>query len=280
MPPVRTPPFCSGVNGSTSARPLVGAAASAGGATSVSTWGSGNSAAILSDGTTAADGAAAKASAVITVADLAAAATKASAGGGANVTADGVIVAGAHLGIASDSEGEAAGRAVAAAGNCGAFGSVLSPCSPATTEAGAGAADQDSRHGGRHPHRHQGESLLRTAAAQLASKGQDRAAAAASAVTGKASAACHKQPALCQGQQQVPPRKPTAVSPTAALFRRYLHELSMGWPVLGPVVVLLFANISTQVRLSHTNNHVLCSNEGGTGAQTGCWRPPALLRHV
>ncbi|GIL63602.1 hypothetical protein Vafri_17638, partial [Volvox africanus] len=38
-----------------------------------------------------------------------------------------------------------------------------------------------------------------------------------------------------------PPR-----SQTSALFRRYLHELRMGWPVLLPVVLLLFANISTQ----------------------------------
>ncbi|GIL77296.1 hypothetical protein Vretifemale_6767, partial [Volvox reticuliferus] len=39
---------------------------------------------------------------------------------------------------------------------------------------------------------------------------------------------------------------PPPLSPTAALFRRYLHELRMGWPVLLPVVILLFANISTQ----------------------------------
>lgn len=42
--------------------------------------------------------------------------------------------------------------------------------------------------------------------------------------------------------------KSSSTSPTAALFRRYLHELRLGWPVLLPVVLLLFANISTQVR--------------------------------
>ncbi|KXZ48627.1 hypothetical protein GPECTOR_26g530 [Gonium pectorale] len=31
-----------------------------------------------------------------------------------------------------------------------------------------------------------------------------------------------------------------------ALLQRYIHELRMGWPVLLPVVLLLFANISTQ----------------------------------
>ncbi|GLC42553.1 hypothetical protein PLESTM_001350000 [Pleodorina starrii] len=39
---------------------------------------------------------------------------------------------------------------------------------------------------------------------------------------------------------------PPPQTATAALFRRYLHELRMGWPVLLPVVLLLFANISTQ----------------------------------
>ncbi|GLI59433.1 hypothetical protein VaNZ11_001317, partial [Volvox africanus] len=42
---------------------------------------------------------------------------------------------------------------------------------------------------------------------------------------------------------------PPPLSPTAALFRRYLHELRMGWPVLLPVVLLLFANISTQASI-------------------------------
>ncbi|KAG2498357.1 hypothetical protein HYH03_003616 [Edaphochlamys debaryana] len=126
----------------------------------------------------------------------------------------------------------------------GGFGSTLSESSLAMScdSAGGlrGSVGGASEAG--HPHTHHSADVLAAAAAQV-----------------KAQARLHQHQhrilVLNQQQQQRLAAAAGGSGGAAAngrrtagggLWRRYTHELSMGWPVLAPVVLLLFANISTQ----------------------------------